>query len=83
MTRLLGYKRFKAEKTQRDICIMFVAQDISQREKEHGYVGQKIVEMFIPESQIGLLKPSDIGKELLLDYELSGNRAYLVNVAVK
>lgn len=83
MTKLLGFKRFKAKKTQKDTCIMFVAQDVSEREKEHGYVGQKIVEMFIPESQVDLLKPSDIGKELSLDYELSGGRAFLVNVTVK
>jgi len=37
----------------------------------------------MPEEQYNLLKESDLGKEIQLDYELSGGRAYLVNVTVK
>ena len=37
----------------------------------------------MPEEQYDFLKPEHIGKEVKLDYELSGGRAYLVNVTVK
>ena len=76
MTKLVGYKKITSKKSGK-------VQDVSEREKENGFIGQKVDEIFLPEAQLDLLKPSDIGKELLLDYELSGGRAYLVNVAVK
>lgn len=82
MTKLVGYKKITSKKSGKDFCVASVVQDVSEREKENGFVGQKVDEIFLPESQLDLLKPSDIGKELLLDYELSGGRAYLVNVTV-
>ena len=83
MTKLVGYKKITSKKSGKDFCVASVVQDVSEREKENGFIGQKVDGIFLPESQLDLLKPSDIGKELLLDYELSGGRAYLVNVAVK
>lgn len=83
MTKLVGYKKITSKKSGKDFCVASVVQDVSEREKENGFIGQKVDEIFLPEVQLDLLKPSDIGKELLLDYELSGGRAYLVNVAVK
>ena len=83
MTKLVGYKKITSKKSGKDFCVASVVQDVSEREKENGFVGQKVDKIFLPEAQLDLLKPSDIGKELLLDYELSGGRAYLVNVAVK
>jgi len=83
MTKLVGYKKITSKKSGKDFCVAFVVQDVSEREKENGFIGQKVDEIFFPEAQLDLLKPSDIGKELLLDYELSGGRAYLVNVTVK
>lgn len=83
MTKLVGYKKITSKKSGKEFCVASVVQDVSEREKENGFIGQKVDELFLPESQLNLLKPSDIGKELSLDYELSGSRAYLVNVAVK
>lgn len=83
MTKLVGYKKITSKKSGKEFCVASVVQDVSEREKENGFIGQKVDEIFLPEVQLDLLKPSDIGKELLLDYELSGGRAYLVNVAVK
>ena len=83
MTKLVGYKKITSKKSGKDFCVASVVQDVSEREKENGFIGQKVHEIYLPEAQLELLKPRDIGKELLLDYELSGGRAYLVNVAVK
>lgn len=83
MTKLVGYKKITSKKSGKEFCVASVVQDVSDREKRGGFVGQKVDEIFLPESQLDLLKPSDIGKELGLDYELSGNRAYVVNVTVK
>ena len=83
MTKLVGYKIITSKKSGKDFCVASVVQDVSERENESGCIGKKVDEIFLPEAQLDLLTPSDIGKELLLDYELSGGRAYLVNVAVK
>ena len=37
---------------------------------------------FMPDGQIDVFNPSHIGKELQLDFTLSGNRAYLEHVSV-
>lgn len=83
MTKLVGYKKITSKKSGKEFCVASVVQDVSDREKENGFIGQKVDEIFLPEAQLDLFKLSDIGKELVLDYELSGGRAYLVNVAVK
>lgn len=83
MTKLVGYKKITSKKSGKRFCVASVLQDVSDREKENGFIGQKVDELFLPESQVDYLKPSDIGKELMLDYELSGGRAFLVSVAVK
>lgn len=82
MVKLVGYKRFTSKKGT-ECCVASIVKDMSAREKENGAVGQSVDEIFLPPEQINLLKPTDIGKELLLDYELSAGRAYLVNVSVK
>ena len=83
MTKLVGYKKFVSKKNGKMYCVASVVQDLSQREIENGVVGQKVDEVWLPEEKFDYLKPTDIGKELVLDYELSGGRAYLVNVSVK
>lgn len=82
MTKLVGYKKFVSKKNGKTYCVAEVVQDLSAREIENGSVGQKVDEIFLPEDKLDLLKITDIGKELTLDYELSGGRAYLVNVTV-
>lgn len=83
MTKLVGYKKITSKKSGKEFCVASVVQDLSDREKSNGAVGNKVDEIFLPEEHLNLLKPSDIGKELLLDYELSGGRAFLINVTVK
>lgn len=83
MTKLVGYKKFTSKKNGKEFCVASIVQDLTEREKENGAVGSKVDEIFLPEDQKDMLKPSDIGKELLLDYELSSGRVYLVNVTVK
>lgn len=82
MTKLVGYRRFTSKKNGKDFCVANVVQDITEREKQSGSFGQKVDTIFMPEEQYNLLKPEHIGKELTLDYELSGGRAFLVNVSI-
>ncbi len=83
MSKLVGYRRFTSKKNGKDYCVAEVETPFSTRETSAGAVGCKTEQIFMPEDQYDLLKPADIGKEIKLDYELSGGRAYLVNVTVK
>lgn len=83
MTKLVGYRKFTSKKNAKSYCVANVVQDASDREVSSGLVGQKVEELFLPEEQYNYLKPADIGKNLELDYELSGGRAYLVSITVK
>ena len=79
---LIGYHRFTSKKNV-ECCVASVVKDLSPRDKSFGYVGQKTEEIFMPDGYIDLLKPEDIGHELILDYDMSEGRAFLYNVAVK
>lgn len=80
--RLMGYHRFTSKKNK-ECCVASVLKDLTPRDQAYGYVGQKTDEIFMPDSQLDLLKPEDIGKELILDYDMSDGRAFLYNVTVK
>ena len=83
MSKLVGFRRFSSKKNGKDYGVAEVVSPFSQRELSNGCCGQKTEQIFMPEEQYNLLKESDLGKEIQLDYELSGGRAYLVNVTVK
>lgn len=82
MGKLVGYRRFTSKKGT-DCCIANIVSDYNGREKEMGAVGEKTEEIFVPASQYNLLQPSDIGCEIVLNYEFSGNRAFLNEIVVK
>lgn len=83
MTKLLGYKKITSKKSGKLFCVASVVSDLTENDKRNGAVGQKVEDVFLPEEQTDLLRPADIGKELILDYQISGGRAFLVNVTVK
>lgn len=81
MSVLVGYKKFMSKKGK-EYCVAEVVTDATERERQSGLVGQKVEEVFLPEDKIDFLQPSHIGKKIKFDYELSGGRAYLVDVLV-
>lgn len=78
MTKLVGYQRGTGRKTGKPYCKAFVTED-----KVPGVEGLKASEMFMPDDLIDLFKPADVGKELVLKYNISYGRAYLADVVVK
>ncbi len=79
---LLGYKKFKS-KSGVDLEVMFLASDLKENDVLNGGAGKFAEQVFVPKSMIGYLKPDFIGKELVLDYEVSNGRAYLQGFQVK
>lgn len=82
MKKLVGYRKFVSAKNGKEYCVAQVVSDVTGREADRGFVGQKVEELFMPEEQVDFFKREYIGKEIETTYELSGGRAYLVEVSV-
>lgn len=83
MPKLLGYRKFASKKDGKNYCVATVVSDITPRDKENGFVGQKTEELFMPEDLVDYLKPEHIGKDVYVDYNISNGRAFITNVTVK
>lgn len=81
MGKLIGYKKFSNHKG--NYCIMDVQVDYSAREKERGSVGSRVESFFVPEDKQHLLTPECIGKQIQIDYEVVGSRAYMSDFRFK
>lgn len=82
MSTLVGYKRFNSKDGKKRYCVAEIVSEFSQREASNGSVGSKAEEVFLPEDKVDYLNPSHIGKEIKFDYELTGGRAYIVDVSI-
>lgn len=82
MSRLVGYKRFVSKKNGKEFCVANVVSEYGARDKSNGCIGEKVEEIFLPEEKVIFLQPSHIGKEIKLEYELSGGRAYIVDFEI-
>lgn len=79
MIKLLGYSNGTSKKGN-PFTVIHIAKEMSERDIENGGAGCKVSQEFLPQAQVGILKPSDIGREISLDYEVNSGRAYLVSV---
>lgn len=82
MSTLVGFKRFNSKDGKKRYCVAEVVSEFSQRENSNGSVGSKAEEIFLPEEKVDYLNASHIGKEIKFEYELSGGRAYIVDVSI-
>lgn len=81
MSKLVGFKKFTGKKDGTPYCVLQVLSDFSERDKNNGCCGQKVEEVFAPADKVESINQSLIGKTVKLEYELSGGRAYLVDVS--
>lgn len=82
MMKLVGYRRGTSKKGSA-YCLMNILTDSSDVDRSNGQIGQKTEEIFLPSNLVDMLKPSDIGHEVICDYSVSGGRAFLDNVTIK
>ena len=78
---LVGYKRFTSQKGEQ-CCVMAVVREASEADKNKGYVGSKVEEIFCPKEQIDLLQPQHVGKPITINYDISGGRAYVDSITL-
>lgn len=82
---LLGVKKFSSSKsgTQKDYEVIVVSSPFNARSVENGCFGSDVTEMFLPEKLHGRLTSDNIGHEIVLDYEITGTKAYLTGFSIK
>lgn len=82
MKKLVGVADFISKKGNPCHTIT-VLTDCNERDNEAGRFGQKVETIFLDEALSAKVKPADCGKQIILDYEVSGGRAYVVGLTVK
>ncbi len=82
MTKLVGIANFTSKKGNPCYTIT-VLTDCNERDKDAGRFGQKAETIFLDEKLAQKVKPSDCGKQIILDYEVTAGRAYVVGLALK
>lgn len=79
--KIVGFKRFTSKKGSQ-LCVVNCISDYADRDYDNGCFGQKVEEIFMPDTQVDMLKPEHIGKMASFEYEINGGKAYLINVEI-
>lgn len=77
--QILGYSRFK-NKEGKERLVVDVAKMPSQFDKEHGRVGLKVEQLWMPESLFDKFDASVVGMQIKCSVELNGRYANIVDV---
>lgn len=77
---LIGYRKFVSKKGT-SCCIVSFINDYTAFDCSHGAVGQKVDEVFLPETCHGLIQPNSIGRFYELEYGAGiGGRPAVVGI---
>ncbi len=79
--KVLGYRKFKS-KNGKNCIVLGVSSPYSDRDKQSGACGEKVEELFVPEECHAQVVPAIVGKNVSLQYDISGGRAYLTGFEV-
>lgn len=79
---IIGYKKFTDKKGDKR-CIVEVVSVLTDFDRNHGAVGMKSEEVWIPEEFQDSFVPAVVGKILDCKYEVSGRYANIIGVAFK
>lgn len=82
MQKLIGISNFTS-RGGKDCHTITILQDCTERDNSRGSFGQKAETIFLNDDLADKVKVADIGKNIVLDYEVSSGRAYIVGFTVK
>lgn len=77
---LVGFNRFTSSKSGKVLCVAQIVSDINARESANGFVGKKVLAIYTPQEQVDYLTNNMIGKNIELNYEISGGKPYLSSI---
>lgn len=81
--KVMGYREFNSKKTGRLCKMLAVATPYNASEVQSGCVGFRVEDIFLPDDCGLKVSDSDIGKEVVIDYNVVGGRAYVNGVVLK
>lgn len=79
--KLIGFKRFRSKKGN-DVCVAHIATKFTPQQEANGAYGCAVESLFLPPDQYDYLRPDDLGKEVITDYDIVGRQAYLRTLTV-
>lgn len=84
MEKILNVHNFTSSKNGKSYTVLSIIRDLSDREKQNGYIGNQICEdIFLPDNLVNTFSSSDIGVEIVREYSIVGGKAYLENIIRK
>ena len=83
MEKLIGYARFTSKKGN-ECFVLEIQKPFAKYQKEHWQcVGESHESVYVPTSAGEKIKPTDIGKEITFEYEVSGGKASVTDLYIK
>lgn len=80
--KIVGYREFDSKKG--NTCrLLTLMTPYSDREKEKGAVGNRTDDIFLPDACKLKITEASIGQDAVVEYSVSGGRAYVENVVLK
>lgn len=81
-SEIVGYRKFRSKDKKKSFCIVTVLSGYSDREVEHGAVGKKAEEIWVPEDFQDQIDEDCIGRDLEVGYYRNGNQFYVDTIDI-
>ena len=75
--RLIGITSGQSKNGQ-TFCFVTVVEPCDEMDNKYGSYGERADKIFVPEKEFAKIKPEDLGKEIIFDYSIRGDRARVV-----
>lgn len=59
-------------------CTVTVTEPCDEIDNKYGSYGERAEKIFVPEDAFKKIKPEDLGKEIIFEYSIRGDRARVV-----
>lgn len=82
VSNVVGYREFNSKKGNK--CrVLTLMSPYSDRDKEKGCIGNRVEDVFIPETCDLQITEASIGQIAVVEYSIFGGRAFVNNIILK
>lgn len=76
---IVGYRKFKSKKGT-PCCLITIMSMCTDRDIRYGANGYKVQDEFVPDAQHDIINSDVIGKNVRINYEINGGKAYVKSI---